>query len=211
MLGLPLSTEVRKIIPKKKVLEHFAADMSADRRRSFDADVARITVCNEVSTVSLNLADGKDIHAFFVVQVSLRRKEFDKQNIVFIARTFGQNLVLVLTCEQAERLALWQTKLIMDEWQPAGSQTLRLQGLNMDAVWESVVTQIGHIEVESGHTLNEQIVLDDKRAKLQKEIAKLEKQARAEKQPKRKFELVQKAKTLRQQLLLDEERNDRLA
>ena len=118
MLGLPVSTEVRKIIPKKKVFEHFASDMSAERRKSFDADVARITVCNEVSTVSLNLADGKDIHAFFVVQVSLRRKEFDKQNIVFIARTFGQNLVLVLTCEQVERLALWQTRLIMDEWQP---------------------------------------------------------------------------------------------
>ena len=200
MLGLPLSTEVRKIIPKKKVLEHFSADMSAERRKSFDADVARIMVCNEVSTVSLNLADGKDIHAFFVVQVSLRRKEFDKQNIVFIARTFGQNLVLVLTYEQSERLALWQTKLIMDEWQPAGSQTLCLQGLNMDAVWKSVVTQIGHIEIEGEHTLNEQIALDDRRAKLQKEIAKLEKQAWAEKQPKRKLELVQKYKALRQSL-----------
>lgn len=200
MLGLPLSTEVRKIIPKKKVLEHFAADMSAERRKSFDADVARITICNEVSTVSLNLADGKDIHTFFVVQVSLRRKDFDKQNIVFIARTFGQNLVLVLTYEQSERLALWQTKLIMDEWQPAGSQTLHLQGLNMDAVWESVVTQIGHIEIEGGNTLNEQIALDDRRAKLQKEIDKLEKQAWAEKQPKRKFELMQKYKALRQSL-----------
>ena len=200
MLGLPLSTEVRKIIPKKKVFEHFAADMSADRRKRFDTDIARITVCNEVSTVSLNLADGKDIHAFFVVQVSLRRKDFDKQNIVFIARTFGQNLVLVLTCEQEERLALWQTRLIMDEWQPAGSQTLRLQGLNMDAVWESVVTQIGHIEIEGGNTLNEQIALDDRRAKLQKEIDKLEKQAWAEKQPKRKFDLMQKYKALRQSL-----------
>lgn len=200
MLGLPLSTEVRKIIPKKKVLEHFAADMSAERRKSFDADVARITICNEVSTVSLNLADGKDIHTFFVVQVSLRRKDFDKQNIVFIARTFGQNLVLVLTYEQSERLALWQTKLIMDEWQPAGSQTLHLQGLNMDAVWESVVTQIGHIEIEGGNTLNEQIALDDRRSKLQKEIDKLEKQAWAEKQPKRKFELMQKYKALRQSL-----------
>lgn len=200
MLGLPLSTEVRKIIPKKKVLEHFAADMSAERRKSFDADVARIAVCNEVSTVSLNLADGKDVHAFFVVQVSLRRKDFDKQNIVFIARTFGQNLVLVLTYEQSERLALWQTKLIMDEWQPAGSQTLCLQGLNMDAVWESVVTQIGHIKIAGEHTLNEQIALDDKRARLQKEIAKLEKQAWAEKQPKRKLELVQKYKALRQSL-----------
>ena len=69
----------------------------------------------------------------------------------------------------------------------------------MDAVWESVVTQIGHIEVESGHTLNEQIALDDKRAKLQKEIDRLEKQARAEKQPKRKFELVQRMKQLREE------------
>ena len=40
----------------------------------------------------------------------------------------------------------------------------------------------------------EQIAVDDQRAK--KEIARLEKQARAEKQPKKKFELVQKIKTL---------------
>lgn len=66
-----------------------------------------------------------------------------------------------------------------------------------------MVTQIGHIEVESGHTLNEQIVLDDKRAKLQKEIDKLEKQARAEKQPKRKFELVQRIQSLKKDELLN--------
>ena len=68
----------------------------------------------------------------------------------------------------------------------------------MAAVWESVVTQIGHIEIEGGNTLNEQIALDDRRAKLQKEIDKLEKQAWAEKQPKRKFELAQKVKHLRE-------------
>lgn len=211
MLGLPVSTEIKKIIPKKKVFEHFASEMSVERRKSFDADVARITVYNEVSTVSLNLADGEEVHAFFVVQVALRRKDFDRQNIIFIARTFGQNLALVLSYEQEERLALWQTKLIMNAWEPAGSRTIQLQGLNMDAVWESVVKQIGHIEVENGNTLNEQIALDDRRAKLQREIDKLEKQAWAEKQPKRKFALVQHAKALKQQLLLDEERKDRLA
>ena len=55
-------------------------------------------------------------------------------------------------------------------------------------------------QVESGHTLNEQIALDDKRAKLQKEIDKLEKQARAEKQPKKKFELVQRIRTLQREM-----------
>lgn len=38
---------------------------------------------------------------------------------------------------------------------------------------------------------------DEQRAKLQKEIARLEKQARAEKQPKKKFELVQEIKRLK--------------
>ncbi len=36
-----------------------------------------------------------------------------------------------------------------------------------------------------------------KKQKLEKEIAKLEKQARAEKQPKKKFELVSKVRNLK--------------
>lgn len=39
-----------------------------------------------------------------------------------------------------------------------------------------------------------------KKQKLEKEIARLEKQARAEKQPKKKFELVQRIKVLTNQL-----------
>ena len=197
MLGFPAATEIKKLITKKKVYEHFGAEMSAERRKSFDADIARITIVNEISPASLNIADGTEVHAFFVVAVALRRRDFDKQNVSFIARMFGQNLVLILSYEQNERLALWQTKLIMNEWHPAGSQSLPMRGLNMDAIWEGVVTEIGGLQIEEGHTLNEQIALNDRRAKLQKEIDKLEKQARAERQPKKKFELVQKLNKLR--------------
>ena len=49
MLGLPASTEIRKVITKKKVYEHFGTEMSAERRKSFDADIARITLANEIS------------------------------------------------------------------------------------------------------------------------------------------------------------------
>jgi hypothetical protein len=197
MLGFPAATEIKKLITKKKVYERFASEMSADRRKSFDADIARITVVNEISPASLNIADGTDVHAFFVVAVVLRRKDFDKQNITLIARMFGQNLVLLLSYEQEERLALWQTKLIMNEWCPAGSQSLPLQGLNMDALWEGAVTEIGGLQLEAGRTLNEQIALNDQWAKLQKQIEKLEKQARNEKQPKRKLELAQKIKKMK--------------
>ena len=51
MLGLPRATEIKKIITKKKVYEHFGMEMSTDRRKSFDGDIARITVMNEISPV----------------------------------------------------------------------------------------------------------------------------------------------------------------
>lgn len=56
------------------------------------------------------------------------------------------------------------------------------------------------VEIEQGNTLDEQIEVNEKRQKLEKEIAKLEKQARAEKQPKKKFELAGRVKSLKREL-----------
>ena len=61
----------------------------------------------------------------------------------------------------------------------------------------SPAKQIGGITIDQGNTLDEQIVADEHRQKIEKEIAKLEKQARTEKQPKKKFELVQRVKALK--------------
>ncbi|MDD5796694.1 MAG: DUF4391 domain-containing protein, partial [Oscillospiraceae bacterium] len=58
--------------------------------------------------------------------------------------------------------------------------------------------EVGGFEIEQGNTLDEQIAINEKRQKLEKEITRLEKKARAEKQPKKKFELVQKIKKLKE-------------
>ena len=73
MLGLPASTEIKKLITKKKVYEHFGADMSAERRKKFDADIARMTLTNEVSPVSVNLSAGDDVQNFFVLHIDIAR------------------------------------------------------------------------------------------------------------------------------------------
>ena len=83
---------------------------------------------------------------------------------------------------------------------PQARQRIELQGLNLDKVWENIVVAVGSVDIEQGNTLDEQIKGNEKRQKLEKEIAKFEKQARAEKQPKKKFELVQQVKKLRFQL-----------
>lgn len=55
-------------------------------------------------------------------------------------------------------------------------------------------------KIDQGNTLDEQIAADEHRQKIEKEITKLEKQARAEKQPKKKFELAQQIKKLKDEL-----------
>lgn len=70
----------------------------------------------------------------------------------------------------------------------------------MNVVWENIIVQIGGITIAQGNTLGEQIAVNEQKAKLQKEISRLEKLARAERQPKKKFELVQKINKLKVRL-----------
>lgn len=200
MLGLPASTEIHKLITRKRVYEHFGADMNAERRKRFEADIARMVLTNEVSPVSINLPAGEQVQSFFVLQVTLKEKEFDAQNIALLARLFGQRLVMMLEYEGRQRLALWQSRLYLTEWADAGAWTLPLTGLNLDQAWEHIVAQIAGIDREPGRALDEQLAQAAQREKLQKEIARLEKQARAERQPKKKFELVQKIKAKQQEM-----------
>ena len=200
MLGLPASTEIHKILTKKKVFEHFGASMSTERRKRFDADIARMTLVQEISPVSLNLEAGEAVQSLFVMHVLLRTAEFDPQSIAYLSRMFGQKLVLLLEADNRQRLALWQTRLLMTQWAAAGSLTLPLSGLNLDTVWENIVSRIAGIERAQGQTLDEQLAAAVQREKLQKEIARLERLARAERQPKKKFELVQQIRMLQQQL-----------
>lgn len=197
MLGLPTSTEIKKLIPKKKVYEHFGADMSAERRKKFDADIARMTLTNEISTVSINLPAGENVQSFFVLHVQLKSASFDQQNIAYLSRLFGQKLIMVLEADHRQRLALWQTKLIMTDWAEPDSFTLPLEGTNLDRAWENAVSRIAGVELQQGKTLDEQLAAASAREKLQKEIAKLEKLARSERQPKKKLELVQKIRVLK--------------
>lgn len=72
--------------------------------------------------------------------------------------------------------------------------------MTLDKVWENIVVDIGEVSIADGNTLDEQIAADERRQRIEKEIAKLEKQARAEKQPKKKFELVQQIRQLEKEV-----------
>ena len=66
---------------------------------------------------------------------------------------------------------------------------------------KTAIFDIGGVIIADGNTLDEQIAADERRQKIEKEIAKLEKQARTEKQPKKKFELGQQINELKRKMV----------
>ena len=203
MLGLPQLTETSKQLPKKAIYTKFQMNTAA--KEKIDADISRITIVNEIAPNKVNIPAGEDVESFFVLLVSLKKKEYDEKTIATLSKLIPQNILFVLEYENESRLAIYHTKVMQTSWKPTEEQKVELKGLNLDTVWENIVIDVGRVNIETGNTLDEQIEINDKKQKLEKEIAKLEKQARAEKQPKKKFELVKAEKKLKEKLKLLEE------
>ena len=199
MLDLPKSTEISKQLPKKAIYLKF--NMNTAQKDKFDADISRITIVSEISPTTTTIASGENIPAIYVLLVSLKHKDYSEATIAQLNRLINQSMVFVLECGTERRLAIYHTKLIQGEWTNADDCKLTLKGLNLDDVWNNIVVQIGSIDLEKGKSLEEQIAVDEKRAKVLKEIDRLEAMARKEKQPKKKFELAQKIKELKKELM----------
>lgn len=192
MLGLPKTTEMSKQLPKKAIYTKFQMNTAA--KAKIDADISRITIVNEIAPNKVNIPAGEDVKSFFVLLVSLKKKEYDEKTIATLSKLIPQNILFVLEYENESRLAIYHTKVMQTEWKPTESQQIELQGLNLDTVWENIVKSLECGVWNEELSLDENIALHNKQEQLKKQIEKLEKQARAERQPKKKFELVQKIK-----------------
>ena len=198
MLGLPKATEMSKQLPKKAIYEKFKMNTAA--KEKIDADISRITIVNEIAPNKVNIPAGDEVKNFFVLLVSLKRKEFDEKTIATLSKLIPQNILFILEYGSESKLAIYHTKIMQTDWKPTEEQRIELQGLNLDKVWENLIKSLECGVWSEELSLDENIALHEQQEKLQKQIAKLEKKARAEKQPKKKFDLVKQIKALKSEL-----------
>ena len=197
MLGLPHTTELNKQLPKKSIYAKFG--LKSAQQEKFDVDISRIAIVGEVSPSTTTITAGTEVFGFYIVSVTLKRKSFEQSNIVMLSKLIDQKMLFVLQHEGECMLAVYNTKLLCSEWMPAESATISLSGLDLDAVWDNIVISIGGLTIEGNNSIKEQIEQDTTKAKLFKKIEQLERKARAEKQPRRKLELVEEIKKLKSQ------------
>lgn len=196
MLGLPKTTELSKSIFKKNLYLKF--NMNEAAKRSFDEDIAKVTIVNEVSPVSTNIAAGDEVSRFFVVHVVLKRENFSDKNIELLSKMIAQKMLFILEYEGRAVLALTEGKLLKTQWTDIDGLTVPFEGLNLDAVWSKIVSVVLGGEWDDTLNIEENIEQHAELVQISKEIIKLEKQIKNEKQPKKKFELVQKMKKLKE-------------
>jgi hypothetical protein len=186
VLGLPKATEISRPLPKKAIFEKFKP--SPAERQRFDAEIHRLALVGEVSPATVNIAAGPSVTAFYVVLASLKSRKCDQKNLALLSKLIPQNMLFVLEYEGQARLAAWRAeRVVQSEWKPLDEWSINLAGLDLDSVWENIIIQIGGLEIAEGNTLDEQLANDEAREKLRLRIERLEKQARSEKQPRRKL------------------------
>ena len=199
MLGLPKSTEIKpKQLPKKAIFEKFA--LKPAQRDHFDADISKMVIVNVISQNTLPaLQKGEAVDTIYVIEVVLKRPNYDEKNIQMLSKLIHQKILFALHFEDEVQMAIYHTKLISGSWAKADAIELQLQGTTTDTVWDNLVKTIGGIEVADGNTLAEQIAINDAREKLRLQILALEVKARQEKQPRKKLEMFNELQILKAQ------------
>ncbi|MBR1840471.1 MAG: DUF4391 domain-containing protein [Prevotella sp.] len=199
MYNLPPQCTINKPLFKKAVFEKF--NLKAAERDRFDADISRMALVARVSTATVPaLTKGKEIEGLYVLQVALKRKDYDGKNILMLQKLIPQKLIFAIQFEEQTQFCIFHTRLQQSAWMPTDVATINLQGLSLDDVWNNIVAAIGGLDAQAEESIEEQIIHREQREKLLRQIESLEKQCRTEKQTRKKYELHQQIIKLREEL-----------
>ncbi len=196
MLGLPRSTEISKQLPKKAIFDRFKP--SPADRKLFDEQISRMAIVAEISPQTVAIKASEVVSAVYVIQVMLKTPECDKKNIMLLSKLINQRMLFVLAYGDDVHLAAYRAdKVILSESKPLAEWTLPLTGLDLGAVWENIIAQIGGIDLTGGRDLDATIAENARREKLTKQITVLESKAMKERQPRKKWEIAEEIRRLK--------------
>lgn len=199
MLGLPSTTEVGRRIPKEAFYGRLK--LSAALRQSFIDDIERFTVANSIKTSTTGIPDGERVHEVLVVEVALKARRVPEEVLALVARANPHKLLFACTFNDEVRLAVMLKSLVVGPWRPLDALALDVSVSDVDAMWDSLASQVVYNDVGAGsETVEERFEADSKLKGLYEELARVETRGRKERQVVRKNALFDRAKKLKRQI-----------
>lgn len=213
MLGLPKSTEFNKRIPKQKFYENLA--VTPAMKKAFAEQIRIIYWRNKIAPTTVNLAAGERVNEIEVFEIRLTSDTLDESVLRQIDREIPYHIVFLLEHEGRYRAAIGYKEAVTGktvfkvdryyytDWMQEDELPLHLDGLSLDAAYENYVRQVAGTALggaDEGTSLKEDIEIQKQREQIEKQITALEARIRKEKQPRKKFELVQELNALNEML-----------
>lgn len=216
MLGLPKTTEFNKRIPKQKFYENI--NVTPALRRIFIDQIKVVHWRNKIAPSTMNLEAGANVTEIEVFEVKLNSAPLDVSVLRQMDKEIPYHIVFLLEYEgkyQAwtaykEKAGSGSNAFKVDtyyhtDWLPENELALKLDGLNMDTVYENYVRQIAGDSLRTAATgeqesLKESVERDKQIQQLQKQIDTLQTKVRREKQLNRQMELNAELKKLRKEM-----------
>lgn len=220
MIGLPKSTEFNKRIPKQKFYENL--DISPALKKVFVEQVRIIYWKNKIAAATTNLASGTDVTELEVLEVRLNSPVLDDSLLRQIDREIPYHILFLLEYQGKYQAWIGYKEAASSgnkafkvnghyhtEWFAEDELPIKMEGLNVDAVYENFVRQIAGDKLKTevaGESLKESVTRDEQKQALQKRIATLQAKIRKEKQLNKQMKMNTELKKLRKAMAKHEQR-----
>lgn len=212
MLGLPKTTDFNKRIPKEKFYENL--NVTPTVKKCFVDQIKVIYWRNKIASSTTNLAAGSTVTEIEVFEMRLKTnildeavlRQIDKEipyHIIFLLEYDGKYQVWTAYKEASTgNTAFKVNHYYHTDWMTEEEIPLKLEGLNVDAVYENFVYQIAGDTLQAGdnESLQDVVERDEKIKNLKKQIEVLQAKIRKEKQLNVQMKLNSELKKLKKEL-----------
>lgn len=214
MLGLPKTTEFNKRIPKQKFYKNM--DISPALKKVFVEQVKIIYWKNKIAASTTNLAAGSEVTELEVFEIRLNSPVLDDGLLRQIDREIPYHILFLLEYEGKYQAWIGYKEAAAScnkafkvkgyyytEWFVEDELPLKMEGLNIDVVYENFVRQIAGDKLsteKTGESLKESVEREEQRQTVQKQIEALKAKIKKEKQLNKQMEMNNELKKLKREL-----------
>lgn len=213
MFNLPKATEFNKRIPKQKFYENLTITTAL---KTEIKDAIRVIYWrNKIAISTMNLAEGKNVTEIEVIEIQINKPRLDESVLRQIDKEIPYHILFLLEYDSKYQAWIGYKEAAVSganafqvrgyyhtKWLAEDELNLRIEGFDMDAVYENFVRQIAgdRLQLIQGETLEEAVARSEKKIQIEKQIERLTAKRQREKQLNRQVELNAEIKRLRKEL-----------
>lgn len=160
----------------------------------------------------MNIAAGTAVTEIEVFEIHLNQSQIDENVLRQIDKVIPYHILFMLKYEGKHRAVISYKeaaaagskafaimRYYYTDWLPLDEMPVKLEGLNIDAIYENFVRQVAadQLQINDKDSIKHAIEKEEKRRRLKKQIAALQNKIRKEKQLNRQMQLNQELKMLK--------------